>query len=662
MIWGGGIAGTEDEEESASKGHELPAETPTTLRCLLQRCLDKDVRLRRRDIGEARSALEDLRAGVAEAPAAAPPRAAPRSSLRRYGLPLASFAVVAAAAVLAWRLQAGRGSTALPLLKSGVVMSPDDTGIQGNFSPALSPGGRYLVYVSQNQLWLRDRAAVEPLALAGTEGAQRPFWSPDGEWIGFGHNQLLYKLPRVGGKPTLIAKLPNLVTLGNASNACWTEDDRIVIGSGTTGLFQASVQGGEATPLIPTGEGESDFHEVCALPGNRGYAFVVHNHKGIGQLDAATPDGKRRNLLQGDETLWDPVYSPSGHILFRRSGASDGIWALPFSPDRLEVTGEPFLVASGGVVPSTAADGSLSFVTGVHSQQAQLVWLGRDGAVLGTIGRPEATTRPYPSLSPDGKSVLLAGTFGDGRELFLYDVASGNRRRLTFNDLREDVGIWHPNGSDILFYETGTYKIHRLSVDGSSTSLVVANGIMGNLSPDGTQVFFARKKEGAWDWDVCVQPYQEGEAQPTELVATPAVDWWPAISPDGRTLLYVSDETGRDEVYATNFPRPTTRWQVSVDGGQWPRWRPDGREIYFTTHEVIFAVDVESGSGLTLGAPRRLFRRPSTNWAPQWADGFDVTPDGQRFLVLQPVRDENAGVPMIVVVQNWFAEFEHHGK
>jgi len=367
-------------------------------------------------------------------------------------------------------------------------------------------------------------------------------------------------------------------------------------------------------------------------------------------------------LLQVDENLEDPAYSPSGHILFHRSGASAGIWALPFALEQLEATGEPFLVTADAVHPCVARDGTLSFVTGVQTSRAQLAWLGRDGEVLETFGRPEAITRPFPKLSPDGKSVLVCGTFGDGREVFLYDVASGNRRRLTFNELREDMAVWHPNGRDVLYYETAGFKTHLLSLDGSSESRVVADGIMVEFTPDATQVVFAQQKEDVWDWDILVRPYAAGEDTPRPLVQSEAVEWWPALSPDGRILLYVSDETGRDEVYATNFPDPTTRWQVSVEGGQWPRWRADGREIYFTTQEHLYAVDADLSSGLTLGAPRRLFRRPTTHWSSQWSDGYDVRPDGQRFLFLQPVLDEDARDPMIVVVQNWFAEFDRSGK
>ncbi len=155
-------------------------------------------------------------------------------------------------------------------------------------------------------------------------------------------------------------------------------------------------------------------------------------------------------------------------------------------------------------------------------------------------------------------------------------------------------------------------------------------------------------------------PYGGDESEARQLVATPGVDWYPTLSPDGSILLYTSNETGRDEVYATTFPTPTTRWQVSTEGGQWPAWRGDGKEIFFTTHNEIWAVDAAIGTGLTLGTPRVLFRRPSTNWSTRWAaDSFDVSEDGQRFIMVQNVSGEEDVEPAIVIVQNWFEEFAH---
>jgi Tol biopolymer transport system component len=636
----------------------LPSDAPPALRRLLERCLEKEGKRRLRDIGEARIIIEDIQSGrddgAAPAAAVAPP--ARWGVLRGYGgWLLAAVAVVAS--IVMMTTKDGNGPSPPPLRKSTIPLSADDPSRRTTFHPAISPDGRHVVYLSGGQLWLRDLTTIDAHPIAGTEGALKPFWSPDGETIGYGLNTTLQRVGLDGGQPMPIATFPSGLTLSGASDACWTEDGRIVIGPSTASLQAVSAQGGDITEFITLQGGETDVHEVCRLPGDRGFVFVIHSDKGIGNMDVLTPDLERRVLLHVEDNVASPTYSPTGHILFRRSGATPGIWAIPFSLERLEPTGEPFLVVAGGRDPSVSSDGTLCYVHGVTALQSQLVWLNRQGEVLGTIGRPGATTRPFPQLSPDEKYLVMAMTFGDGRELYLFDLASGNRRRLTFDDLRDDLARWHPNGKDMWGYESGAYTSRMLSVDGSSEPRQLSGGIMPIVTPDGTQMLFSKQIPNEWNWDIHVMPYGGDESEARELVVTPGVDWWPVLSPDGRILLYTSNETGRDEVYATTFPAVTTRWQVSTEGGMWPAWRGDGKEIFFTTHNEIWAVDATIGSGLTLGTPKVLFRRPSTNWSTRWPDAFDVTSDGERFVIVQNVRSENDVQPAIVIVQNWFEEF-----
>jgi Tol biopolymer transport system component len=638
----------------------LPADTPRALRRLLGRCLEKDPKRRLRDIGEARITIEDIQSGADDgaAPATEAEEPVRPGFVRQYVGWLVAATVVFAA--LFMMVTGDRGEPEpLPVRKSMIQLSADDASLRTAFNPAISPDGRYVVFVSRGQLWLRDLSALEPQPMAGTEGALKPFWSPDGEWVGYGLETSLYRVRRDGGQPAPIVTLPSGLTLSSSSDAGWTEDGRIVVGPSTAGLQVVSAQGGDVTELIPLQDGETDVHEVCVLPEDRGFVFVLHNRDGIGNLDVLTPDSQRFALVRIEESVASPSYSPSGHIVFERAGTTPGIWALPFSLESLEATGDPFLVVANGRDPSVSSDGTLCYVRGVHSFQSQLVWISRTGDIIGTIGRPGTTTRPFPQLSPDEKSLAMAMTFGDGRELYLFDLESGNRRRLTFDDLRDDVGRWHPNGKELVRYESGTYTSSSLSVDGSAEPRHLAGGIMAVVTPDGSQLLFSRQVPNEWNWDIYVMPYEGDEADAKPLVMTPGVDWWPALSPDGRFLIYMSNETGRDEVYATTFPTPTTRWQVSVEGGMWPVWSSDGTEIFFATHEELWAVDASIGSGLTLGTPRVLFNRPSINWSSRWADGFDVTGDGERFVMMQHVKGEDDIPPAIVIVQNWYEEFAH---
>jgi serine/threonine protein kinase len=635
---------------------ELPKDTPPALVRLLKRCLNKDANRRLRDIGEARIAIEDIRSGVTQDSDQAPATIERPSFLRRYGGWLAAV-IIAVGSIAAMATWDNGTSSDIPLRKQAIIMDRDDPSNHEGFDPAISPDGRYLAYVSNRSLWLRDLTTLDAYPIAGTEGAKKPFWSPDSEWIGFGHGQTVQKVPREGGRPALVASLPHGITLALGASAAWTEDGRVVVGPATGGLHQFSAQGGDVEVLLNTSEGESDFHEVTALPDGKGWVFVIHNTNGIGNIGLLTPDGRQPDILHLDETIASPLYSPTGHLVFRRLGASAGIWAVPFSIDALAVTGDPFLVAAGGRQPSLANDGALTYVMGVTTSESQVVWVTREGEITGAVGQPISTPRPFPALSPDEKSFLLTANFGETREVYLHDVASGNRRRLTFNDMPEEIAVWHPNGRDIVYHDNGPYHSHMLSLDGSSPPRRVADGMMANVTADGSQILYTKQKESSWDWDIFVRPLDDADTTATVLVATDGVDWFPKLSPDQRYIAYMSNESGQDEVYITTFPNPTTRWQASVEGGGMPKWRADGRELFYTTFESIMAVDVQTEPGLTLGTPHKLFNRPTTNWSSSWADGFDVTSDGQHFLMLQPVKDDEDAPPSIVVVQNWYAEF-----
>jgi hypothetical protein len=395
---------------------------------------------------------------------------------------------------------------------------------------------------------------------------------------------------------------------------------------------------------------------VCLLPDGKGWAFVIHDGEHIGYIDALSPDGIRHPLLRIEDAVAAPTWSPSGHLLFRRLGTSGGIWALPVSLETLEATGEPFLVAGGGRHASVSDNGTLVYSRGTFTGRGQLTWFDRSGKALGTLGPPLETGRPFPEVSQDGRSVVLAENFGDARELFLYDVESGNRRRFSFDEYRDDMGHFLSDGKRIVSYESGGYSTTIRSIDGSGKPVTVENAIMCDVTRDGSTLIACRKRESAWVWEIHAVPF-DGSGESTPLIATGGVDWYPRLSPDNRYLAYMSDETSRNEIYITTYPDIRTRWQVSSGGGEFPHWRGDGKEIYYTDRGRIMAVTVDMGSGLTLGTPVELFRAPNTNWSARWADGFGVTADGERFLVVAPVSADDDVQPSIVVVQNWYAEF-----
>ncbi len=635
----------------------LPPQTLGAVKHLIARCLEKEPRRRLRDIGEARILLEDVKSGVVRDPVSTRSDPARGSALRTYGGWVAAAVMLAVAAVAV--IQRPRTERApLPVRRASMVMSQDDPTFRRYFTPCISPDGRYVAFVSHDAIWLRDLTQLHARPIPGTTGGRSPFWSPDGVSIGFGREAALMRVKRDGGEPSLIATLPLGMALEGTGGAVWDEQDRIVIGPNTSGLQLVPARGGEVIHWVKPGPNESDFHEVCLLPGNHGYVAVLHSSTGIGDLVLVTADGKRKTILHIDDTILSPTYSPSGHFVFERRGATRGIWAVAYDLGRQECVAEPFLVAPGGRLPSVSQDGTLCYVDGVTEPLAQLVWIDRTGEVVGQIEPPDITTRPFPAISPDGRRVAMSNRFGDSRELFLYEIETGTRQRLTFTDYPEEIPRWHPNGVDILDYSFAPENMYLLSTQQGRPPRALGTGIMPAVSPDGKTLVYAMQRPGEWNFDILVRPFDGDSTEARDLIRTPSVDWFPSFSPDGKFLLYVSGSSGRDEVYATTFPEPSTLWQISTNGGNFPRWRSDGREIFFTTTDEIWAVDVVLGNGsLTIGTPHRLCKRPTTNWSGRWPDGFDISPDGQRILVLQSILTPSDTPPAIAVVQNWFEEF-----
>jgi Tol biopolymer transport system component len=641
--------------------NSLGTEIPAPIRRLVARCLRRDARSRLRDIGDARIVIEDSLSGegnTEEFVAVGPP-AAKRSPAPWIVIVLVTAAIAAGLGSFLTRRLA-RPAAGQELIKFVVEMSPDDLSAGDSFEPRLSPKGDSVAYVSQNQLWIRDLAEIDARPLPGTEGARKPFWSPDGDWVAFSRGPRLEKLPRAGGEPVLIAVTPPGRELSAGGSATWGEDGQIVYGPATAGLQRVAAQGGDVTPLLPVAAGETDHHEVGALPDGRGWIFIVHlADSGFDTIDLVTAEGERRTVIRiPGENLTDPCYSPSGHVVFHRTGAAPGIWAVPFSLDRLETTGKPFPVASGGRLPSVAQDGTLTYVRGGGVRRSILKWVSRDGRPLETIGAPLGQMRPFPDLDSAGRRLLVAGGDAESRELWMYDTVSGIRRQVTFRNERIDVGTWHVGENEVLSYETNSFTTILTSLDGDASDRVIGPGIMAMPTADGSAVVIARLKPDSWDWDIFLQQLDGDPEAARLLIGGDSVQWYPMLSPNQRFMLYTSNESGRDEVFATTFPEAKRRWQVSTEGGTWARWSADGREVYYAIGDAIMAVRVDEASGLPIEAPQRLFGRAMTNWNSRWPDGFDVARDGQRFVVAEDVYDETSETPAIVIVKNWFREFD----
>ena len=362
----------------------LPAATPASLRGLLERCLERDPKARLRDIGEARIAL--ARPGAVEAPSAT---RTPRSP---WPLAAAALAITMAAAAAGWHARRPAPPELRKLDVAAEGLSADEAR-----RAVLSPDGRRIAYFAERKIHVRDLDRAEARELPGTEGAAYAFWSPDGRTIGFYREETLFRLGLDSPSPVTVARTGIHVS---GAGACWTTDGRIVYSRGNTGLFEVRAEGGEPRVLLePDREsGDGHFHGCSLLPGGRGLVFVVHPTSAPANTIGLLADGRSRSVLSlPGETVADPAWSPSGHIVFGRTGAGrDGVWALPFSLERLEPTGEPFQVVAGAGGPSVGADGSLLYTPGQQPRAEPGVGFarGKDRGKRGGAARPERGPGP----------------------------------------------------------------------------------------------------------------------------------------------------------------------------------------------------------------------------------------------------------------------------
>jgi Tol biopolymer transport system component len=641
----------------------LPPAIPARVRQLVRRCLEKDPRRRLRDIGEARFVLEETLSGAAEEAATTPAAAAPAAAARRSKARLVAVALGAAAV-------AALGTAGTFMFLSAPPEEPpvrrfeiQATGpFRSNIAGRLieiSPDGRAIAHIEAGRLFVRPLARTEPILIPTLSEPVLIFWSPDSSFIGYAAGGKLWKAPAGGGERAMIADIGT--QLGGGSGASWCPDGKIVIGSGDSGLFRVSAQGGDLQEFIPLlKDKESDLHDPACLP-DGSVLFVPHAQEGRPNALIVYAQGRRKELLRlaADQDIWYPVYSPTGHILYHRHPANAGVWALPFSLARHEATGEPFMVAPDSDVPSVSADGTLVHVKGSGSRMTQLAWVDRSGKVLGAIGPPQQQW-PFPELSADGRHVAIAARENDVNDVWIHDVERGTRTRLSATNVPYSIEAWTPNAESILYSE-GTVTLQTMkikSADGGGEARTLHSGWAAAYSADGRYILFSESGQttntDVWYLDT------KGDGKPVPLVVGPGQQAWPRLSPDNQYFAYVSDEGGNDEVYIKRFPGAGGKWQASVGGGTWPRWSHRGNRLYYVHENTIMEVDVTLGPEPRLGTPRPVFTRKPLGWSLifGWPPGFDVSPQEDRFVIVQPLNDKQ-DLSGIVVVENWSREFNH---
>jgi serine/threonine-protein kinase len=634
----------------------LPRETPARLRRLLRRCLERDPRRRLHAIADARIELEapDDEPGLVEPMSA--------EGARRWGKFLAAAiggALVTGAMVLLLGGPTGRSESDRPLRYLQVVdgVGVDFFSVQWGMNvsePRISPDGSMVVYPSDGHLWIRDMDRLEPRALEDTEGASDAFWSPDSKELAYFVGSELRRLTARGGPSIVLAELDGAYLGGT-----WGKADRIVVGVGGRGLVELSDRGGEPRLLLAADSesGDFDFHSPIFLGDGETLAFIRHERIAYVR-SIETFDGSERRVVYSTPTasrLTSLAFDASSRLLvFATIRANAGLWAVPFDPDGAAAEAEAQLLIPHGLAPSIAVDGSLVYVDGLHVKPAQLARVDRAGKRIGEVGQA-LWDMDRPVASPNGSLVGVIATHSGSREIWVQDLERNTALRVTTDPPQNIPLAWADGGESVVYATTSgeTSQLVTQRADGEGEPTVLIEGQVGRPSMPGDgsfvvyQVGGARLRKGPGDlwWFPLGQP---DAAAP--LVATPADEVQPAVSPDGQLLAYSSDESQRYEVYLRSLAGEGKRLRVSAQGGVSPFWARDSRELYYIEDSTLIAVPI-GADGKSLGSPERLFSGADVS-SPLEQNGIasiTVGPDGD-FIVVQ---NRIPGSPRVVAVENW---------
>ncbi|PYR66299.1 MAG: hypothetical protein DMF88_16790 [Acidobacteria bacterium] len=651
----------------------LPDTTPITVRRLLQRCFEKDPRRRVRDIGDARIELDDALAGRAIGTPVA--RRAGRERVAWIASALVTaVAVLAVGSVLSLR----RAPADTRAYRSSILPSPGASrpaGLVPSSRFALSPDGRRLAFVGTDAggvtaLWVQSLDELAGRPLAGTEGALMPFWSPDNQFIGFLAGGKVKTIAATGGPPLILAD-----TTGNAG-ATWNRDGVILFTGAGSPIRRVSASGGPSSPVtkLNADAGESVHSFPFFLPDGRHFLYLAVGSKTGGPVSpngiyvTALDSNERKLLVPGGSNA---KYA-EGYLLFLREQT---LMAQAFDVERLELASEAVPIAEhvtiGGIIGMAGGyglseTGILAYQTGVvevggpSDTSTQLVWFDRSGKPIGALG--DQAGYGDLELAPDGKraTVSLFDRTRRTRDIWLVDIARGLRTRFTFDSSEKRGSVWSPDGNRVVFNtdRKGHFDLYQKTSSGSGAEeeLLVdgRDKFPIDWSSDGRFILFGVGETGATA-DLWVLPLF-GDRKPFPFLQTPFGEVSGRFSADGRWIVYESDESGRSEVYVAPFSArgetPGSKWQISTTGGTQPRWRSDGKEIFYLAPDKRLMAAAVNGrnSAFEVGAVRSLFdtRAPSTI-NPRSA--YDVSPDGQRFLV-NTLADDDAAPPITLVV-NW---------
>lgn len=624
--------------------------TPPALDHIVRKCLEKDPDDRWQSAGDVGAQLRWISTEGSQA-GLAPAITAPRR--KRAGVP---WIVVALLAMLSFALIIALATqpvpVPVPVVRASLNPPPDTALIPFDLlGAALSPDGRSLAFVTNqrdgaSQMWIRDLSSMDAKPIPETRGASYPFWSPDGTHLGFFANGKLKRVDLRGGSPRDLADAPS------GRGASWGRGDVILFAPNiTTAIHSIPAGGGRVEPLTPYDPDlETTQRWPHFLPDGKHFFFLsraISADRGeVGRLMLASLDDPEPRLLIDHST--NAVWVEPGYIIYGRAG---DLLARPFNLGTLAFTGDavPLIPEKlsywepKNFIPFTASSNGTLVYLPESTRQTVLQWYDRSGLALETLGEPGFHVTPR--LSPDGTRVAVVRGKPQSMEqdIWIHDLEHAREYRFTFESSDYETPVWSPDGSR-LAYECMPESVRDLCVKtfgagGEGEEVVHGSpdwSVLGSWTPDGRALVFS-EQHAETSFDIWILDLDEPE-RTRVLISTPFLESDPQLSPDGRWLAYISDETGRVEVYVREPREGSQQWQISVDGGWVPRWRGDGRELFYVEPDGgVMAVSIRTQPVFRAGTPKVLFALPE---APVFGTPLfeDVTADGQRFLLNLPVE------------------------